>query len=337
MTSKGKFQWRSLLRWLPGVLISLVAIGMIVKLAKWEDLGPAFQTYKIYFWVIAAVSTLTFTICRAMASRVLLENKASFKQALLAVNEGYLLNNLFPLRAGEIGRAILLGRATGLGTFHVLSTIVIERVFDLAFAAGLLLLTLPLVLQMDWIKPAATITFVIVLIGIVAMYLMAHFQMMVNGWVNKIGERWSFFKKVIAPRLSTLLAGLTVLKDPRRFFLSFFWVGMSWLVAEIMYWVMMLPVAPQAPFWWGVFTNSVLAMGIALPAAPASIGVFEGSIIAATTVFGISASMGLAYALSIHITQFVVTGVIGIYGLWKDGQSLGALFRATQTDKNPAG
>jgi hypothetical protein len=56
---------------------------------------------------------------------------------------------------------------------HVLSTIVIERAFDLAMAAILLLTTLPLALGMAWARPVAIITLVVVISGLIALYLVA--------------------------------------------------------------------------------------------------------------------------------------------------------------------
>jgi len=77
---------------------------------------------------------------------------------------------LFPLRAGELGRALFVGRASGLGMMHILSTILIERAFDIFFAAGILLITLPLVVGAAWIKPVAFTAFVIVIAGLAFLF-----------------------------------------------------------------------------------------------------------------------------------------------------------------------
>jgi len=68
-----------------------------------------------------------------------LQRKVTVWRAGLGLAEGYFINNILPLRLGEIGRSFLMGRRTGLGTLGVLSTVVIERFYDLAFAAIMLL------------------------------------------------------------------------------------------------------------------------------------------------------------------------------------------------------
>src|SRR3954453_4090999 len=57
---------------------------------------------------------------------------------------GYFFNSFFPARAGDLVRAYLLGRSTGLRKTTVLATVVIEKAFD--GIALLLMLLLSLVL-----------------------------------------------------------------------------------------------------------------------------------------------------------------------------------------------
>ncbi len=326
MSQPGKSAWKEIRRWLPGVLISLVAIFVVLKLAEWEELGPALKTIRPIYIAAAVLLTLLFLGVRAIAWRVLLGGKASIAQTFWAINEGYLLNNIFPFRAGEFGRAVLLGQATGLGTMHVLSTIVIERAFDMAFAAGLLLATLPLALGMSWAKPVALITLGLVVLGLFILFLMSRYHRIVQGWLENIGKRWNFFQRFIVPQFSGLLDGLGSLTNPKQFVFSFLWIAVSWAIAVTEYWVVMLAIAPEAPFWWGAFADAVLALGIAIPSAPAALGTFEAALVGALTILNINETSALAYAITIHFMQFVTTGILGLIGLSKAGRSLGTIF-----------
>jgi uncharacterized protein (TIRG00374 family) len=321
----GKSISRDLKRWLPGVLISLVALFVLSRLVRGQDLKAAFAALDPFTLVVVAGTTVLFTVLRAFASMILLNGKPTFRQAFLAINERYLLNNIFPLRAGEVGRAIFLGRATGLNPFHVLSTVVIERAFDLAIAAGLLLSTLPLALGMEWARGAAIIVLVLVIAGLTVLFLMARYHEIVGGWVTRLGSRSEALRKYVVPQVLALLQGFGALTRPQQFLFSLLLILGSWLFAILQYYLMLLPIVPSAPLWWGIFTDAVLALGIAIPSAPGSLGVFEGAIVAALAILGISSSAALAYAISLHFIQIVVTGVIGLYGLIREGQSLGDL------------
>ncbi|MBI9045381.1 MAG: flippase-like domain-containing protein [Anaerolineaceae bacterium] len=317
---------RNFKNWLPGVIISAVAIFILVRLAKWEDLTLAFAAIKPFNLILGVLITLLWLLVRAFALRILLDKKVTICEAFKAINIGYLLNNLFPLRAGEFGKALILGNDSGLGMLHVLSTIVIERAFDLVFAAGLILSTLPLALGMDWAKPVAYGTLILVVLGLVVLFLIARNKETIHKWVDKLSESQDFVKNHISPRMDSIFNGLQPLTQPRLFLLSLFWIGVSWFLGVVLYYEMLLPIAPEAPFWWGVFTDAVLALGIAVPSAPAALGVFEASIVGGLSLLGVSRSAALAYALLMHILQFVVTGILGFIGLAQEKKSLGNLF-----------
>jgi glycosyltransferase 2 family protein len=333
VTRTNSVLWKSLRRWLPGVIVSLVALYLVFRLASWQDLRSAFTAINPWFVAVAAVMTVLFCVSRAFAWRILLDRKPTVSQTFFGINAGYLLNNLFPLRAGEIGRAVLLGQSTGLGTFHVLSTIIIERAFDLAFAALLLLSSLPLALGMDWAKPVAIITLVLVIIGISSLFLIARNTKIVQAWIFRVLGRYSLVKRFLLPYLDNMLEGLGALTNPQMFLGAVFWIAVSWLIGVLNYYIVILSISPKAPLWWGILIDSVLAMGIAIPSAPAALGVFEASLVAALTLLGIDPSTGLAYAVVMHFMQFVVTGILGMIGLLKEGRSLGSVFKATQSQK----
>ncbi|MEA4908927.1 MAG: flippase-like domain-containing protein [Chloroflexi bacterium] len=318
--------WKGARRWLPGVVISIVALFLVFRLASWQDLSTAFESLRLLNVVIAVALTLISLGTRALAWRITLRGKASLRQAFFIINEGYLLNNLFPLRAGEFGRAVFMGQASGMGPFHVLSTIVIERIFDLAMAATLLLITLPLALGMAWARPVAIVTLILVVVGLVLMYLAARYNQWVQDFVSRLGARWPLVQKQVIPRIGSLLNGLSVITDPLRFLAAFSMIAISWVIWVVIYYVMLIPIVPQAQFWWAAFADGVLALGIAIPSAPAALGVFEAALVGALSLLDVNVSAATAYAISMHFLQFVVTGLLGLWGLVLEGHSLSAVF-----------
>jgi uncharacterized protein (TIRG00374 family) len=333
MTEEGTSIWSKVKRWLPGVLISLIALYLVLSLTNMQDLRSAFSAINPIFIVAGVALTILFCLVRAFAWRILLDRKATVSQTFFGISVGYLLNNLFPFRAGEIGRAVLVGQATKLGTFHVLSTIIIERAFDLAFAALLLLSSLPMALGLSWAKPVAITTLILVIIGITTLFLIARNTARVHDWVLKVPGRYTIVKKYLLPYLDNLLEGLGALTKPQMFIAAVFWIAVSWFIGVLNYYIVMLSINPNAPLWWGVLVDSVLAMGIALPSAPAAIGVFEASLVAALQLVGVDATIALAYAVIMHFIQFAVTGILGMIGLLKEGRSLGSVFKAAQIQK----
>ncbi len=328
--------WKNSRKWLPGVVISIVALGVVFRLASWEDLGMAFQSIRPVNVIAAVLITLVSLSTRAKAWQVLLEWKASFTQSFFIINEGYLLNNLFPLRAGEIGRAVFMGQASGLGPMHVLSTIVIERSFDVAIASGMLLSTLPLALRMDWAKPVAVTTLALVAFALLLLFLMARFHTRIQQFFHTLAGRWSFIQKHVSPRIGSFLNGLGALTHPSHFFQALFWIVMSWVLWVGTYYVLMLMIVPNAPLWWAAFVDSALALGVAIPSAPAAIGVFEATMVGSFSLLGVDASLSLGFAIFTHFFNFVTTGVLGLIGLVVERRSISTVLNPQHSTVNPS-
>lgn len=325
MSSAEASKWRDLRRWLPGVVISAVVIFLLLRVVNGQELLAAFAQVNPLHIAIAGGLTVAFLALRAVASRVLLQGRVGVVQAFWAINEGYLINNILPLRAGELARAMFLGQSSGLGTFHVLSTIVIERAFDIAIAAGLLLSTLPFALGVEWAKPVAYTMLTLVAAGLLALYLAARFRDPVHAWLVRWGGRWNFTRRTVVPQLDALLNGLQALTNPRQFLLALILVLATWFTSIVQYYVVTISFIPQAPLWWGAFLVAMLGLGIAVPAAPGALGVFEAALVGALAILGMPASKALAYAVIMHALQYAVTGILGGIGLLNEKKSISAL------------
>jgi uncharacterized protein (TIRG00374 family) len=319
--------WRNLSRWLPGLLISLAAVFLLLKWIDWQEVAAALDLVQLNSLPLAWLAFLLGLSARAVSWQIILQKKAPLGRVFLALNEGYLLNNLFPFRLGELARAILLGGATGLSPLFILSTIVIERSFDLALAAGLVLTTLPLVLGMEAERLAATGALGLVGIGLFALYGMARYREGLKAWLRGWGKRWRLLERALLPRLDALLEGLSALTNPVQFWQSLAWMALNWAMGALSYYLLLRSFVPSAPFWWAGFVVSVAALGVAVPAAPASLGVYEASVVGALSLLGVNPAQALAFSLVAHFLNLSTSTVIGGYALIRDGETLAGLVR----------
>lgn len=328
-----KSGWKKILRWLPGVLISAIALYAVFKFINVDDLKNAFQTVKPGFILLMfAISALGYVI-RGKVWQVILGKDVTFKQSFFGVCEGYFLNNVLPFRAGELARSFFVGRSTGKGTFYVLSTIIIERAFDIAFAASLVVVTLPYLLGMDWIKPVATIALILVFAALVVLFLIARNKDKVLGWAKKITKP-NKIVNFILPRIEAIIEGFSLLAKPSQFLLSLLWVGVNWVVWTSVYCLVLRAVIPGAPIWWGIFLTGVMALGVAIPSAPSALGVYEASFVAAIAILGGETSTALAYAIVLHLMSFALSAILGVWALFREGMGFSKIFSSFGSDAN---
>lgn len=303
-------------------LIALVALIYFIDLGEVkEDLLQADYRYLIPVLALFILALMT----RAFAWRILLLDAIPYRDVFLTLNAGYLLNNILPLRLGELGRALILGRH-GLGFWRVLSTILVERAFDFAIIASMLLITLPFVTGASQAYKVAIAVIGIVLIGFVVFYLLARYRDRVLRIYELFTERWPGLSLIGEDRLKSFITGLAALTDVRRFLSVLFWMLVNWGLAILAQYLLLLAFIPSAELIWVVFGLAVVALGVALPSAPAYIGVLEAAWVAALSLVGVEPSTALAFAISSHLMNITVTGVFGVYALVTEGESLVRLY-----------
>ena len=132
-----------ILRWLIPLAISALAIWLVLRQVGLSQVIANLSKIRWQAILLASLVYFLSLFARVFAWYILLHKRVSFKDAFFAMNAGYLLNNVFPFRLGEIGRALLLDRPEGPKAFEVLSSVVMERVFDVFLAAVFVLAMLP--------------------------------------------------------------------------------------------------------------------------------------------------------------------------------------------------
>lgn len=316
-----------LLRMLPGLVITILAVAALYFFVDLDQLRLAF-TLADYRWLPLVVLLFFGTLsARTLAWRTILKERASFKECFLVLNQAYLLNNVLPFRLGELGRAAILSGRAKLSFWEVLSTVVVERVFDLGIAAGLLLATLPLVVGADWARPAATIAIFIVLLGFVMLFVMASNPKPARKLIEKISSPLPKLQHWLSEKVASFLEGLSALRDGPRFIRVALWMLLAWSFNIAWYYVLLRSFLPNAIWLWAVFSIGVASIGVAIPSSPGYIGVLESALVGALSLFGVDPSTALAYAVMAHVIYFVITGIIGIIGFSQQGQSLGSVYQ----------
>lgn len=307
---------------LPGFAISAVCLAIVFYLVDPQKFGQALALADYRLISLAVLTSLAWLLVRGLVWRTLLQDKASYTDVFLTVNEGYLLNNILPFRLGEFGRAFLLSRKANLEFWQVFSTILIERILDLAMTAGLLLGTLPFIVGASWAREAALGAIGLVLVGLGGLFVIARRQEQVTAIVASLGKRWPLIEKVTGTRLQAFLTGLSALTDGGLFLRALAFMLLNWSIVILQEYVLLRAFFPQAQLLWATFSLSVSALGLAAPSSPGGIGVMELSMVGALALFGLDNTTALAFAITVHLFNYVLSGLIGSYALAKDGESL---------------
>lgn len=228
-----------------------------------------------------------------------------------------MINSLVPARAGEFWRAHALGRREGLSRSTVFGTIVVERVLDgfvLALLASVVLLVIGSSASLTVLIGSMVLLFAV---GLVAVAVLAHSERArltaIRAIVAIVPKRYRAFAE---ERLDLFMHGLRALREGRVLGRAVGLTVLIWVMDTAAFWTLGvafgLGVNPQSY----VLVVAVGNLAIAVPVSLGGIGPFEFFVQQSLALLGVSSSLALAYAVSIHglMLAFVTVSALLLLG-----------------------
>ena len=259
---------------------------------------------------------------------------------------GYMGNNIYPLRIGEVIRAYVLNRQEGTAIPATLTTILVERVFDgltmLVFIfAALLFVEFDEPLVKDGVLILAVL-FVAALAIFFALALRPAFtRRLVAAGIERLAP------PALRPRLGSLadelLAGLEALRSPRDLALTFAASLLSWTIEASTYWIVLHAFPFDVSFFVVLLMVGLGNLATILPTTPGYVGTFHGIVALVLRAFGVGGNDAAAYAVVMHAVIWAPVTLAGAILLlrmglgWRDfARAQQAVSAAVETNGDPA-
>ena len=314
------------------LLISGVAIWLLVRQIDLQAFLAALRSLTPLAMVLIIACFTVGLFVRGLVCWLILGKEFTFSAAFWAMNVGYLLNSILPLRLGEVGRAVLLVRH-GKGRHNypeVFAAIVTERMMDLMVGSLFFLATLPLMVGESNLKRVVIITAAALLIASGVIFVSTSYRERLVSWLqDRFGSKKLIKEKVI-PAMDKLLTGFQIFQKPKLFFAAFFLLAVSWAMTMVEFTILQDAILNRSQWWWPLLITPASAFVNALPAAPAGLGVFEAGAVAAYSLVGVGKADALAMALVVHAVQVIIPVFIGMIGIYVMGENLGSLVRSAR-------
>src|SRR5688572_28677863 len=116
-----------------GALLGIFLFWLAMRNVDWADVRVAFQRGHLLPWLPLSIGAyLLGHVVRGWRCARLMRRQATLGlgEATGVVVAGYAVNNIVPLRGGEVVRAVLLARRSGAGLVHAAAVIALERLLD---------------------------------------------------------------------------------------------------------------------------------------------------------------------------------------------------------------
>ena len=319
--------------WL-GVLISAFFLWWTLRTLKPADLWQA-VSHANYWWILPGVAVFFVGLwVRAWRWHYLLRPVKAIKTRIMfpITCIGYMGNNIYPARAGEVLRAVVLKRREGVPISASLATVLIERIFDGVIMLAFVFFNLAQLAQMASVSvPVGKWTLTIqdlALWGSVAFFgalLVFLLAAMFPRVTARIGQ-W-FIDRLLPVRIREqtsgimhkFLDGLESLRSPFNILMVFFTSLIIWLLETVKYWFVMHAFPFHVSFFILMLINGVVNLATTIPAAPGYLGTFDLPAIVILMADGIEQGVASAYTFVLHFALWFPVTVVGAWFLAREG------------------
>jgi uncharacterized membrane protein YbhN (UPF0104 family) len=164
------------------------------------------------------------------------------------------------------------------------------------------------------------------------MYLVARNHVWALGIYEKISQRWTMMQR-FDNLVKSLFEGLAILTDGWLFLRVLVFMVINWAIAIVQFLVILLAFFPAAQTVWAMFGLGAAAFGGAIPALPGGVGTFEGFLGGAVALVTgdpdnpVVKANAFASALVAHMLNYLISGVVGIYALSREGKTLSSVYQ----------
>jgi hypothetical protein len=259
-----------------------------------------------YGYIIFAILLLIFIIfLRAVRWNFLFIKKLDINSLYKAQLIGYMGNNIFPLRLGELLKAYYLEKKSKISKYEVLGTIILERVLDLVGLVFLFLILLNSSL-FELIDP--------IYIKIIYSILIFTFTALLVSF--KLNKMKNFkFKNKFFLILNDIISGFSNI-NTSNFLLSILFTILTWIGYVIVVFLVQESMYLDLNFIQCVLILFLSSIVLMIPSMPGNIGTFEGAVVYTLLLFSIEDNFGFAFIL--HAVSFIPYTLLGLYYLIKE-------------------
>ena len=328
--------------WL-GVLISILFIWLAFRGLRLEEFWDSVKGAN-YIWLLPGIGVYFIAVwVRAWRWHYLLGpiKKIPTKTMFPITAIGYMGNNIYPARAGEVLRAVILKRKEGVSISASLATIIVERIFDGVVMLAFVFVNLPELAELTSVSgfvgniQQVALIGTGVFLGALGVFLVAA---MFPQATMKIGL-W-FIARFVPGRLreqvvaltNRFLEGLASLRSPFNVLMVFFTSVLIWLLETGKYWFVMHAFNFSVSFFALMLMNGIVNLATTIPSAPGYIGTFDAPGIAVLTAYGVDQSIAAGYTLVLHVALWLPITLLGAYYLAQEGIRWNDSLRAETSD-----
>ena len=309
-----------------GLLISAVFLWSALRGLRLRDVWQEMVAAD-YIWLVPSVATYFVAVwARTWRWDYMLRplKHIPVRRLFPVVVIGYMGNNVYPLRAGEVLRSYVLQRQEEVPMSASLATVIVERVFDGLVMLLFVFVALPFApAPGDGTRALVTIASVAFFIALLFFFALAAMPQQalrlvtrLTTWPVALPER---YRQRIVDIAGRFLFGLESLRHFRNVLMIFVTSVVIWLLETVKYWFVMQAFPFEVSFFALMLMNGIVNLFTTLPSAPGYVGTFDTPGIAVLVGYGVVPRVATAYTLVLHAALWLPVTLLGAFYMVRAG------------------
>ncbi len=322
-----------------GIVISVGCFWWSLRDVNQEDLWKGFRDANYLTLPVMLALLFAFYVLKTLRWQWLLAPVAplTIRQLFPPMLIGFAANNLLPAHLGEFIRVFVVRQKYGVPASTVLSTVILERIFDVLsilvlFGVGLAFSDdLPQDYRNGAILLGAAASAVVVAVGIYLVWTEPFIRLVT--WTLSLAP---FLPARLATGLVDMLRkggdGLVALKSGKAVLLIIVTSLLQWLLNGMIAYVALrafhIDVTPAT----GLIVTGVTAFGVTIPSTPGYFGVIQMCFQVSMNAQQLKPDPSLVLGSSVyyHMSMYIPVTMLGLYFLQQSGLSLTDMQQAAQ-------
>jgi uncharacterized protein (TIRG00374 family) len=333
--------------WL-GVAISAVFLYVALRGLRIGEMWQVIRSAN-YWWLIPGIAVYFLAVwARTWRWHYLLRplKRVPVGRLFPMVAIGYMGNNIYPARAGEVLRAYILRRKDGVPFTASFATIVVERVFDGVVMLLFVFVNLPELARLTSdsgfvgnIQQLALIG-TAVFLGVLVLFLLAAMfprrTMTAVGWMvaHLVPLDW---RPRVEPIAARFLEGLASLRSPRDVLMVFLTSLVVWLLETGKYWFVMHAFPFEVSYFALMLMNGIVNLATTIPSAPGYVGTFDAPGIALLGAYNVPQALAAGYTLVLHAALWLPITLLGAWYMARESLSWSSVRAEVGNEAKTAG
>lgn len=323
MTSSNKSSSRRWGKHLIGLFITTLCLVVLFRQINFEDVLEALTRFH-WSYLILGVASLSFGYSmRILRWSIMLRATGaatSFAECSAPFLGSIALNNILPLRLGDVVRALVFPRSMGITRVTATSSLIMERLIDLmsllsCFAIGLFAIQ-AIAIPAEIKSTAVTLS----VFGGITLLLVFLYSAKLARLFSRLAEKAGSIVKVavVYNAVRGLLEGFNSMSRPKALFGMIIISMLVWIGEAGLFYFVLLGIGVESSLIMALLVMAVATLSTLVPSSPGYVGPFHLAAFTAVSLVGGTAGQAVSYALIVHLTLWLPTTIAGVIAIWMD-------------------